>query len=235
MSVALLAIPLITVFELLYPGEPNLKLKPGSIPSTNLEQTCQDSDHKGIEESQAIMCSYSVNESDGSLDIFEFGQQPAPVPPDLARQSFNDHPDYKFYYESGSLTTPTLTMIFIIVIISLWCLIQACMVKSGLQAQGLLQLSFFPWGAIPSILSFCVYNSILFSFMIARFGPKNRGGKNTSRSLIRVLSVLVTLMLLGMTFMMFWFSVTVPAMTAWFSIAVFGFYFLCSLAASGRY
>lgn len=176
-----------------------------------------------------------MNESDGSLDIFEFGQQPAPVPRDLALQSFSDHPDYKFYYESGSLTTPTLTLILMIVIISLWCLTQACMMKSGLQAQGLLQLAFFPWGAIPSILSFCVYNSILFTFMVASLRPKRRDGKETSRSLIRVLSVLVTLMLISMAFMMFWFSVTVPAMTLWFAIAVFSFYFLCSLAASGRY
>jgi hypothetical protein len=134
---------------------------------------------------------------------------PLPVSRDLARRTFNDHPDYELYYASGSLTVPAVTLVLSVVSLSLWCLIRAC-TFNGLEDLGFLQISFYPWGLTPLVLAFCIFYGILFSFLVATIGSKKRRKGEGPSLLVRSLPVIKILCLTGAALVMFAFGVSGP-------------------------
>ncbi|CAG7936484.1 unnamed protein product [Penicillium salamii] len=209
MSIALLAVPLVTVFEFFYPESKTQK----------------------VEERQGQMCSVSVDRSEVISEIPAYSELALPVSQDLARRIFNDHPDYEFYYASCSLVAPAVTLVLslCVVSLSLWCLIRAC-TFNDLEGLGFLQISFYPWGLTPLVLPFCIFYGILFSFLIASIRSKKRRKGEGHSLLVRSLPVLVIICLTGAAFVMFAFEVSGPY-SGWAAIGVAGLYFLCSLFA----
>ncbi|KAJ5240592.1 uncharacterized protein N7469_002183 [Penicillium citrinum] len=212
MSVALLAIPIVTVFEFFFPG------------STDQE----------VEELRCRECSFPLKENESSPDLPRLSQLPSPIFQDLASRSFNDHPDYELYYGSGFLTVPTLTLLMTVISVCLWCLIRASMF-AGLAQEGILQISFFPWGATPLVLIFCIYNSILFSFMVASIRSKSRDRGKGDGLIVRSLPTVITLLMTAVAFVMFMYAITYE-INGWIALILAFSYFLCSLfiAASNR-
>ncbi|CAG7961411.1 unnamed protein product [Penicillium nalgiovense] len=214
MSVALLAIPLVTVIELLYP-----------------EPEKQEKDTQQIRRS---CLSFDQNQDRSSLECLD--ELPSPIARDPTRTSHlevNDHPDYELYYASGSLDAPALTLTLSVVFISLWCLAQASMFK-GLLGLGFLQISFYPWGAMPLVLIFSIYNSILFSFMGTGIGAMERGSRETKRFLVQFSHGLVTIFFIAVTVFMFLYIRGGGEWVQWVAVGVFGMYFLCSLFIACR-
>ncbi|CAG8043942.1 unnamed protein product, partial [Penicillium salamii] len=208
MSIALLAVPLVTVFEFFYPESKTQK----------------------VEERQGQMCSVSVDRSEVISEIPGYSELALPFSQDLARRIFNDHPDYEFYYESCSLVAPAVTLVLSVVSLSLWCLIRAC-TFNGLEGLGFLQISFYPWGLTPLVLTFCIFFGILFSFLIATIGSKKQRKGEGHSMLVGSLPVIVIICLTGAAFVMFAFGVSGPY-SGWAALGVAGLYFLCSLFAS---
>ncbi|KAK9847366.1 hypothetical protein MYU51_019519 [Penicillium brevicompactum] len=208
MSIALLAVPLVTVFEFFYPESKTQK----------------------VEERQGQMCSVSVDRSEVISEISAYSELALPFSQDLVRRIFNDHPDYEFYYESCSLVAPAVTLVLSVVSLSLWCLIRAC-TFNGLEGLGFLQISFYPWGLTPLVLTFCIFYGILFSFLIASIRSNKRRKGEGHSLLVRSLPVIVIICLTGAAFVMFAFGVSGPY-SGWAALGVAGLYFLCSLFAS---
>ncbi|CAG8208991.1 unnamed protein product [Penicillium salamii] len=208
MSIALLAVPLVTVFEFFYP----------------------ESKIQKVEERQGQMCSVSVDRSEVISEILAYSELALPFSQDLARRIFNDHPDYEFYYESCSLVAPAVTLVLSVVSLSLWCLIRAC-TFNGLEGLGFLHISFYPWGLTPLVLTFCIFYGILFSFLIATIGSKKQRKGESHSMFVGSLSVIVIICLTGAAFVMFAFGVSGPY-SGWAVLGVAGLYFLCSLFAS---
>ncbi|OQD73997.1 hypothetical protein PENANT_c191G11629 [Penicillium antarcticum] len=208
MSIALLAVPLVTAFEFFYP----------------------ESKTQEVEEPQGQLCSVSVDRSEHASELPAYSELHLPVVRDLARRTFNDHPDYELYYASGSLTAPAVTLVLSVVSLSLWCLIRAC-TFNGLEGLGFLQISFYPWGLTPLVLAFCIFYGILFSFLVATMGSKNRRKGEGHSLLVRSLPVIKIICLTGAAFVMFAFGVSGPY-PGWAALGVAGLYFLCSLFAS---
>ncbi|OQE17691.1 hypothetical protein PENFLA_c023G07742 [Penicillium flavigenum] len=183
MSVALLAIPLVTVIELLYPESEKQK--------------------KDTQQTKRSCLSFDQNQDPSNLEYLD--ELPSPIARDLTCTSHlkvNDHPDYELYYASCSLNVPALTLTLSVVFISLWCLGQASMFN-GLMGLGFLQISFYPWGAMPLVLIFSIYNSILFSFMGTGIGAMERGSRETKRFLVQFSHVFVTIIFIAVTVFMF--------------------------------
>ncbi|KAJ5522095.1 hypothetical protein N7527_006210 [Penicillium freii] len=208
MSIALLAVPLVTVFEFFYPESKTQK----------------------VEERQGQLWSVSVDRSEGISEIPAYSELALPVSQDLARRTFNDHPDYEFYYASCSLVAPAVMLVLSVVSLSLWCLIRACMFN-GLEGLGFLQISFYPWGLTPLVLTFCIFYGILFSLLIATIGWKKRRKGEGHSLLERSLPVILIICLTGAAFVMFAFGISGPY-SGWAALGVAGLYFLCSLFAS---
>ncbi|KAJ6189812.1 hypothetical protein N7519_004720 [Penicillium mononematosum] len=211
MSVALLAIPLVTVVELLYP-EPEKQKK-------NTQQT------------KRTCLSFDQNQGRSSLEYLD--ELPSPIARDLTRTSHlevNDHPDYELYYASGSLNVPALTLTLSVVFISLWCLGQASMFN-GLTGLGFLQISFYPWGAMPLVLIFSIYNSILFSFMGTGIGGRERGSRETKRFLVQFSHVFVTIFFIAITVFMFLYVRGGGEWVQWVAVGVFGVAALVEIVA----
>lgn len=192
--------------------------------------TSQESKTQEVEEPQDQVCSVSVDHSEDTSEHPADSEPPLPVSRHLASRTFNDHPDYELYYASGSLTAPAVTLVLSVVSLSLWCLIRAC-TYGGLEDLGFLQISFFPWGLTPLVLTFCIFYGILFSLLVVTIGSKKRRKGGGLSLLVRSLPVIKTICLTGVAFVMFAFGVS-EAYSGWPALGVAGLYFLCSLFAS---
>ncbi|KAJ5253468.1 hypothetical protein N7505_012131 [Penicillium chrysogenum] len=199
MSVALLAIPLVTAIELLYPESEKQK--------------------KDTQQTKRSCLSFDQNQDRSSLEYLD--ELPSPIARDLTRTSHevNDHPDYELYYASGSLNVPALTLTLSVVFISLWCLAQASMFND-LVGLGFLQISFYPWGAIPLVLIFSIYNSILFSFMGTGIRTMERGSRETKRFLVQFSHVFVTIFFIAVTAFMFLYIRGGGEWVQWVAVAI---------------
>ncbi|KAJ5593847.1 uncharacterized protein N7459_000055 [Penicillium hispanicum] len=144
MSVALLAIPLVTMVELFYPGSKGHK---------------QDG---------------SDDDSTPETELEDFSNPlPAPVGHHAAhrasiyRHEVVDHPDWELYYTSGSLTLPVWTAVGSIITVCIFFMVDAA---TGIASTGILSISFSPWGQVPLLVIFSTSMSVLFSFVISRIG-----------------------------------------------------------------
>jgi hypothetical protein len=99
----------------------------------------------------------------------------------------------------------------------------------GLMGLGFLQISFYPWGAMPLVLIFSIYNSILFSFMGTGIWAMERGSRETKRFLVQFSHVFVTVFFIAITVFMFLYIRGDGEWVQWMAVGVFGVYFLCSL------
>ncbi|CAG7939896.1 unnamed protein product [Penicillium salamii] len=207
MAIKLLAVPLVSALEFFYP-EPK---------------------GQEVEENQDRLPSISVGSSNNSSEIPTYSEPAVSDSQDFTPRPFNDHPDYKLYYESGSLTTATMTLILSIVSLSFWCLVLAYKHKD-LKELGFLQLSFYPWGLPPLVFMFCIFYGVLFSFLIATIGSEKRRKDEIPSLLVRSLPLVVILCLTAACFIMSAFG-TLHS-TGWAAFCVAGLYLLCSLFSS---
>lgn len=226
MAITLLAVPLVSAFEFFYPGELIVYMR---STSQTLADPSQEPKRSEVEESQGRLCSLSVGSSNNRSEIPTDSELTMPDSRDFTRRTFNDHPDYELYYESGSLTTATMTLILSIVSLSFWCLVLAYKHK-GLKELGFLQLSFYPWVLPPLVFMFCILYGVLFSFLIATIGSEKRRKDGISTLLGWFLSLVAILCLTAACFIMSAFG-TLHSV-GWAGFAVAGFYVLCCLFAS---
>lgn len=230
MSVSLLAIPLVTIFEFFYPGK-FMACPPQLNSTTNPRQLLLGPEKQEIGESHCRQVSVFIDQVTSFSESRDLGVISAPISRDRNHTYANDHPDYELYYTSGSLTAPAMTLILSIISVSLWCLAQTMSFGSP-EAIGFLQISFYPWGVMPLVIVFCVFNGILFSFMVTNIGSKKRREGVCDNIYVRSLLVFITIFLTGLNMVMYAFSASRMSYAGWLSIGVLGFYILCSLLIS---
>jgi preprotein translocase subunit SecG len=179
---------------------------------------------KDTQQTRRSCLSFDQNQDHSSAEYLD--ELLSPIARDLTRTSpleVKDHPDYELYYACGSLNVPALTLTLSIIFISLWCLAQASMLN-GLMGLGFLQISFYPWGAMPLVLIFSIYNSILFSFMGNGIGAMERGSRGTKRFLVQFSHVFVTIFFIAVTVFMFLYIRSGGEWVQWVAVDVFGVY-----------